>query len=161
MGPASNASATTAQRLNDRGLALKGTRTRIRVEFNQDHPEALLVPEQVEGGQRSCDLMEQLALAPSSLPDVTTTLARSPKTYGGIHVKNADDRSDDISLLKDMAIQLRGKRVRVCRDDAAVIHDARQHFRASGDQRAARQSRPAPPSHQHLAGHLRKPPIGP
>ena len=115
----------------DHGIVLKGTRTQISFDFNQDHPEAVLVHEQGGGGQGSFDLLEQLRLASSIVAEITGTLERCPRPYVGIHVRNTDYRTDYISLFEDLATELRGQRVLVCSDDAAVIQEARQHFWAS------------------------------
>lgn len=103
----------------------------ITFDFEKDHEAQLLVHEQCGDGYLSEQLLPRLRLSTRARSEISMSLARLPRPYVGVHVRNTDYRTDYLPLFESIYDKTIGRNVLVCSDDPDVIVHARSFFRDS------------------------------
>jgi len=107
-------------------LVLKNNpRVPLTFDFSKEYEETVLVHEQYGGGKLSFDLLERLYIAPGPRALILSRISKLDSTYCAVHVRNTDLKTNYKDLFQRILPEIRGKRVLVCSDDAAVIEYAR------------------------------------
>jgi hypothetical protein len=97
----------------------------LSFDFARGHPEALLLHEQCGGGTLGQGLLQRVALAHPLRAEIGRELARLPRDYVAVHVRNTDYCTDYEPFLASIRPAMAGLDVLVCSDDAAAIARAR------------------------------------
>jgi len=103
----------------------------LTFDFSEDYAHDVLVHERCGGGRASYSLLEKIRLSPNIRPVILERIKRLGERYSAVHVRNTDIQTNFKELFQRIGPEVKGKRLLVCSDDAAVARYARSYFRDS------------------------------
>ena len=101
--------------------------TVLTFDFSRDYAQHLLIHDQCGGGNPVV-LLRRLTLAQTTRDFVLASLARLPRQYSAIHVRNTDYQTNYQAFFAKLRAFELGPNVLVCSDDRAVIEYAMAYF---------------------------------
>ncbi len=103
----------------------------LTFDFSEDYAHDVLVHERWGGGRASYSLLEKIRLSPNLRPVILERIKHLGEGYSALHVRNTDIQTNYKELFQRIAPEVKGKRLLVCSDDAAVVRYARSYFHDS------------------------------
>jgi hypothetical protein len=100
------------------------TKTELRFDLSKDHPETLLIHDQLGGGYTGIDALSRMSLIKSAANQVGDRVSALGPDYDAIHIRHSDYRTDYQNLLRRAAPLFAGRRLLVCSDSARVKAEA-------------------------------------
>ena len=97
-------------------------------DFNVDHTQEILVHEQSGGGTLSFECLGRLSFSKKISESIQQALAKLPKNYQAIHVRNTDYQTDYNYYFKKIKKRVSKNNLLVCSDDNKSIDQAKNTF---------------------------------
>lgn len=104
------------------------TQTSLRLDFNKEYKEKLVVHHSSGGGELSINCLARLRLRDELIELLSDALSPLEGDYLAIHVRNTDYKTEYMSFFKKIFSEVAGHRLLICSDDWTCREVAKKFF---------------------------------